>query len=198
MSPRVDINEENLASLGAFLGVEMSVSPRVSVEEHFQRRSERSDSGWPLRNWSMASKEIPQIIPQDEPPSYDEFLSSSLRRKFNVQPREDEGQETLPPYSCALSLENVFLRKTELHGAIHRAQDRNWYREVVTLQGTALTFHKFKGANLFMDGKSDIAVGNKRGSLLRSYNLQHAEVGVAADYLKYVYMLLLLTLANRY
>jgi hypothetical protein len=199
MSPRADINDENLARLGAFLGVEMSASPRLSVEEHFQRRSERSDSGWPLRNWSIASsKAIPQIVPQDEPPSYDEFLSTSLRRKFNIQPREDEGQETLPPYSCALSLENVFMRKTELHGAIHRSQDRNWYREVVTLQGTALTLHKFKGANLFKDGKSDAPVGNKRGSLLRSYNLQHAEVGVAADYLKYVYMFLIVPITNRH
>ncbi|EHK96279.1 hypothetical protein M7I_8037 [Glarea lozoyensis 74030] len=132
----------------------------------------------------MASKELPQIPPQDEPPSYDEFLSTSLRRKFNIQPREDEGQEILPPYSCALCLENVFLRKTELHGAIHRAHDRNWYREVVSLQGTALTFSKYKGGNVFKDGKNDIPVGNKKGGLLRSYNLQHAEVGVAADYLK--------------
>jgi len=184
MSPRAEINNENLASLGVFLGVEITVSPRLSVEEHFQRRSERSDPGWPLGNWSMASKDIPQIVPPDEPPSYDEFLSTSLRRKFNIQPREDEGQEALPPYSCAICLENVFLRKTELQGAIHRAQDRNWYREVVTLQGTALTFHKYKGGNVFKDTKSDIPVGNKRGSLLRSYNLQHAEVGVAADYLK--------------
>lgn len=28
--------------------------------------------------------------------------------------------------------------------------------------------------------------GAKRGRLLKSYNLQHAEVGVVADYLKYV------------
>lgn len=150
------------------------------MEEYVQRRREQHNPGWPLQNCLQ-----PRRNPQEEPPSYEEFLSSSLRRKFNIQPREDEGQEVLPPYSCAISLENVFLRKTELEGAVHRAHDRNWYREVVTLQGTALSFHKFKGGNVFgKEGKNDIAAGAKRGPLLRSYNLQHAEVGVAADYLK--------------
>ncbi|KAG9233597.1 hypothetical protein BJ875DRAFT_505277 [Amylocarpus encephaloides] len=162
----------------------MNVSPRVSVEEHFQRRSERSDPGWPLPSCDGPSESQMQRQGQDTPPSYEEFVSSSLRRKFNIQPREDEGQELLPSYSCALSLENVFLRKNELQGAVHRAHDRNWYREVALLQGTALSFHKFKGGNVFKDGKSDSVGPSKRGILLRSYNLQHAEVGVAADYVK--------------
>ena len=193
MIPQAEINDENLASLGAFLGVDMDMSfaPRVSVEEHFQRRGEISDPGWPLRSCSLASSTAPRTQPHDEPPSYDEALSSTSRRKFNIQPREDEGQEVLPQYSCAINLENVFMRKTELHGAVHRTQDRNWYREVVTLQGTALTFHKFKGGNVFTDGKSDGAVG-KRGGFLRTYNLQHAEAGVAIDYLKYVHLRTLL------
>lgn len=177
-----DINHENLASLGDFLGVEMSTTaPRISMEEYVLRHRERHDPGWPLQNCPHA-----QQRPREDPPSYEEISSSSIRRKFNIQPREDEGQEVLPAYSCAISLENVFLRKTELEGAVHRAHDRNWYREVVTLQGTALSFHKFKGgSNVFgKEGKNDIAAGAKRGPLLRTYNLQHAEVGVAADYLK--------------
>jgi hypothetical protein len=127
----------------------------------------------------------------ESPPAYDQFLHSpALRRRFNIQPREDEGRETLPPYSSAISLENVFMRKMELEGAVHKAQDRNWYRVMVTLQGTALTFHKCKTPGFFgvgMGGSKhspDFPAGTTKGSFLRSYNLQHADVGIAADYLK--------------
>ena len=132
--------------------------------------------------------------PPEAPPSYEEFLDSPyLRRRFgSIQPREDEGREALPPYSSAISLENVFMRKMELEGAVHQAHDRNWYKVMVTLQGTALTFHRCKSGGLFggvLDGKKhspDFPSGVTRGAFLRSYNLQHADVGIAADYVKYV------------
>jgi hypothetical protein len=129
----------------------------------------------------------------DSPPSYDAFLLQPTNsRKYNIQPREDEGKEILPPYSCAISLESVFMRKLELEGAVHRAQDRNWYKVFATLQGTALSFHKYKGSGPFAlprDGNSspDMPAGAKRGCLMKSYNLQHADVGIAADYYKYVF-----------
>ena len=129
----------------------------------------------------------------DSPPSYDVdalVRSPQLRRKFNIQPREDEGREILPPYSSEISLENVFSRKMELEGAIHRATDRNWYRVSVMLQGTALTLYKYKSSGYFSTwssdgGKADLVVPGKKGELLKSYNLQHADVGIAADYYKY-------------
>jgi hypothetical protein len=120
----------------------------------------------------------------DAPPEYGTLVSTphSLRR-FNIQPREDEGQEKLPPYSCALSLENVFMRKAELEGAVYRAHDRNWYRVYATLQGTALTFHKHKGKGVFVKSNArkyeedpDLPTGSRRGTFLKSYNLTHAEV----------------------
>ena len=129
----------------------------------------------------------------DPPPSYDAdaiLQSPYSRRKFNIQPREDEGRETLPPYSSEISLENVFERKVELEGAIHRASDRNWYRVYATLQGTALTFHKSKSGYFSAwssdSGRSDEVAEGKKGPFLKSYNLQHADVGIAADYFKYV------------
>lgn len=131
----------------------------------------------------------------DSPPSYDTdalLQAPHLKRKFNIQPREDEGRETLPPYSSEISLENVFLKKMELEGAVHRAHDRNWYRVYVALQGTALTFHKHKSHGYFSGtwssegAKADLAVPEKKGHFMRSYNLQHADVGIAADYYKYV------------
>jgi hypothetical protein len=145
-------------------------SYRHSMDEYYEREATGSS-----------------IIPSDAPPDYDAFLESpSLRRRFNIQPREDEGREVLPPYSSAISLQAVFLKKMELEGAVHRAQNRNWYRVFVTLQGTALTFHKCKLPGVF--GKSrtspDFPTGTTKGQFLQSYNLQHADVGIAADYLK--------------
>jgi len=132
--------------------------------------------------------------PQGPPPCYEPIIQIPVqRRKYNIQPREDEGREVLPEYSCAISLEGVFAKKMELEGAIHRANDRNWYKVFVTLQGTALTVHKYKNSGFFSKTEGgrkptvDFPAGAKRGALLKSYNLQHAEVGVAADYPKYVH-----------
>jgi hypothetical protein len=130
-----------------------------------------------------------QSYPSDAPPDYDALLDSpSLRRRFNIQPREDEGREVLPPYSSAISLRAVFQRKMELEGAVHKAQNRNWTRVYVELQGTALTFHKCKIPGILgSKGRTtpDFPAGTTKGELLQSYNLQHADVGIAADYVKY-------------
>jgi len=129
--------------------------------------------------------------PIESPPPYDALLDNpSFRQRFNIQPREDEGREILPPYSTAISLQGVFLQKMELEGVVHRAQDRNWYRVLVTLQGTALSFYKCKIPGVFASRKSspDFPAGTTKGAFLRSYNLQHADVGVAADYVKYVFI----------
>ncbi|TAQ84890.1 hypothetical protein B7494_g6778 [Chlorociboria aeruginascens] len=132
----------------------------------------------------------------DLPPSYDALAHPAhLRRRFTIQPREDEGRESLPPYSSSISLESVFSRKMELEGAVYRSHDRNWYRVFVTLQGTALTFHKCKGQGVFAKAEAgrksslDFPAGTKKGQFLRSYNLQHADVGVAADYMKKKYVI---------
>lgn len=127
------------------------------------------------------------------PPQYESEAPPqcpALRRKFSIEPREDEGREELPLYSCAISLENVFRRKLELEGAVHRAHDRNWYQVYATLQGTALAFHKYKRRGVFEKlgsakrQSADFPAGAKKGHFLKSYNLQHAEVGIAADYRK--------------
>ena len=63
---------------------------------------------------------------------------------------------------------------------------------VVSLQGTALNFYKVRGGGLFGrkgkrdDGEMEKERGGGKGGLIRSYNLQFAEVGIAADYTKYV------------
>jgi hypothetical protein len=162
------------------LSINIPSSYRVSMEEFYGQSS------------SPGTAVVCAVQPiVGSPPSYDAdaLLQTPPRRKFNIQPREDEGREKLPPYSSQISLENVFSRKMELEDAVHRAHDRNWYRVYVTLQGTALMFHKYKTSGYFPgwtseSGRQDVAVPEKKGQFLRSYNLQHADVGIAADYYK--------------
>ncbi|KAM0136693.1 hypothetical protein ACHAP3_004441 [Botrytis cinerea] len=192
---------------------QISSSRRVSMEEYYKQNNESSDQiqepeveeepeeesehepEMEMEDKSTNSLSMADPL-LDSPPSYDASVrSQNMRNRLNIQPREDEGREILPGYSAGISLENVFMRKMEMQGAIHRASDRNWYRVYATLQGTLLTFHKAKGSGVFGlelgDRKStpDLPAGTKRGNLLGSYNLQHAEVGIAADYVKKHYVI---------
>jgi len=164
------------------LSIDIPSSNPVSMQDHH----EATDPESPV---------CPIDGQDDSPPSYDAdaiLQSPQSRQKFNVQPREDEGRETLPPYSSAISLENVFCRKVELEGVIRRAADRNWYRVCVALQGTALTFHKYRSYTLSWStdaARSDVLAPGKKGQFIRSYNLQYADVGIAADYYKKRYVI---------
>lgn len=146
-----------------------AINVRVSMEDYYETRRESVDF--------------------DQPPSYDAFLLPDAvleRRKYNIQPRPDEGREQLPAYSCTINLEAVFQKKNELEGAIHRAVDRNWNKVYVTLQGTLLSFYRCKGGSPFNlpSASPDMPAGVKKGMLIKSYNLQHGDVGVASDYHK--------------
>lgn len=102
-------------------------------------------------------------------------------QSIRVQPREDEGRETLPAYSTMISLNTILKRKMEFHNAIQRASNRKWHRVMVSLQGTALKLYKPSKGKFGMRyaGQNSIPP-----LLLRSYNLHYAQVGVATDYAK--------------
>lgn len=109
----------------------------------------------------------------------------------------DEGvlldKESLPDYYCDVHMENVFQLKMEIEEAVKRAEYRNWRSVFVVLHGTAL--HIYSAKKEFGWGRSrttgpDVQPDNpswlKKGRLERTYSLQHADVGIAADYHKYV------------
>lgn len=118
-------------------------------------------------------------------------------------------QELLPAYSCDVHMETVFQMKMEIEDAVKRAEYRNWRPVVVELHGTALHIYSAKKKD-FGWGKSrmhgpDVRPDNpswlRKGSLERSYSLQHADVGIAADYQKYVASiryLALISIASRF
>ena len=54
----------------------------------------------------------------------------------------------------------------------------------VVLQGTALHLHEVKRPIHFNTGLRQRSSPPRAGTLIRSYTLQHAEVGIAGDYIK--------------
>lgn len=99
----------------------------------------------------------------DEPPSY-----SIATKQRPVQRRHlDGGREVLPAYTCTVAAEAKVLLNIESISPLHSAAPSEWKETYMVLRGTLLSFHKVK------DGGA--------GKLLRSYTLQHAEVGGAPD-----------------
>ncbi|KAL0930887.1 ph domain-containing protein [Colletotrichum truncatum] len=137
---------------------------------------------------------------------YQEVMTSPFRRPSQPPPYEreprprrplagsaiakDGAEEKLPEYSCDIELEGVWMKKMEIENTTKRAEDRNWHTTFVQLRGTALNFYNVKkdwGWGRTRDGPT-ISPDNppwvKRASLDKAYSLQHADVGIAADYKK--------------
>ncbi|KAI9771897.1 MAG: hypothetical protein M1840_001667 [Geoglossum simile] len=133
------------------------------------------------------------------PPPYDE--SSHRGRflppiRFNVITREEEGRECLPAYSCSIRREAVFARKMEFRSPFERACDRAWFKVFVILDGTMLKVCKVR--NMALVGRTsthdtaanpDSPITAIAGTVMRTYTLQHAEVGNAVDYNKRNYVI---------
>ncbi|RFU30852.1 hypothetical protein B7463_g5469, partial [Scytalidium lignicola] len=164
-----------------------SQSRRASMDEYYTSLFSSRISTAP------ATLTVSPIDDFESPPSYvAPFMRP--RHRLQVLPREDEGREILPLYSASISLDSVLLKKMELVGCVRRAQDREWSREYVSLQGTALIFYKCKssvvgGVFAKLEKNPDMPTGVKKGTLIKTYNLQHAEAGIAADYTKRRYVI---------
>ena len=110
--------------------------------------------------------------------------------RFRVTPREEEGREELPAYSCSLHYEGVFERKMELKTPFERANSRVWRKFYFVLRGTKLDVHRARSTPWFQKGSLKLCseVGYIPGKLVETYTLQLAEVGTAADYKKYPFI----------
>ncbi|KAK4574414.1 hypothetical protein LTR86_002176 [Recurvomyces mirabilis] len=99
---------------------------------------------------------------QDSPPSY----AVASRQKL-VSRRPQEGKEILPKYTSTVNYEAKMLLMLESMNPLHGVSESDWREVYVVLRGTLFSVHRVK------DGGP--------GKLLRSYTLQHAEVGLASD-----------------
>ncbi|KAH9829611.1 hypothetical protein Tdes44962_MAKER09099, partial [Teratosphaeria destructans] len=97
----------------------------------------------------------------EPPPSY----ARAIRQM--PPPRRSPSAEVLPTYSCSVDAEAKVLMKVESEDPLHGRCDGEWQESCVVVRGTLLNFHKVKESG--------------PGKLVRSYTLQHAEVGLASD-----------------
>ena len=175
------------------LSITVSNPKRMSMDQYYISQQPHLPGYSALSQLQELYQPRPELSIRQQPqPQLQPESSVQQRPKLSIQPREDEGQEILPSYSSDISLQNVFMMKMELEGAVKRADDRNWNRVFVTLQGTALSFHKYKNSGVFgtrpefLDDFPDQPVEGKKGEFVRSYNLHLADAGIAADYTKCV------------
>lgn len=131
------------------------------------------------------------VVPDGLPPAYDELSDSpSLSSPPPLPPPSQ-----LPRYSCDIVLNGVFRMKMEIEDTVKRAEDRHWRSVFVHLGGTALHIYRVKrdwgwGLGGGGSGGPGVSPDNppwlRRAGLVKTYTLLHADVGIAADYPKYV------------
>lgn len=100
----------------------------------------------------------------DSPPSY----ASAAQRKPVSRRGNDGGREALPEYTCTVSAGVRMLVNMESVSPLHGVAQSEWRDIFVEVRGTLLNFYR-----VTKDGKPH--------RLLRSYTLQHAEIGLAPD-----------------
>lgn len=122
-------------------------------------------------------------LPQGPPPSYARAMDPKTVKYLEEKARTEKdlaSTTALPPaYTCTVQLSGALGMKQELSSPFSVAGNRDWYEAFVVLQGTQLHIHRAKNPGLLSKNRAPTA-----GKLLRSYTLQHAEVGIALDFKK--------------
>ncbi|KAF3901580.1 hypothetical protein ABW21_db0203119 [Orbilia brochopaga] len=130
---------------------------------------------------SFPNSSLSQLDDSLPPPSYIELNDSRFPSRVKVTPRPEEGRESLPGYKCSLRKEALFDRKIEMESPFERS-------------GDILAVHKIKKHPTIsrpdpLEEDPDDATGFMPGQLIKSFTLQHAEVGAASDYKKRSYVI---------
>ncbi|KAF3911718.1 hypothetical protein AA313_de0204678 [Arthrobotrys entomopaga] len=144
---------------------------------------------------SFPNASLSQLDTTLPPPSYADLDEVQLPiPRFKIAPRPEEGRETLPSYKCSLKKEAIFDRKIEMDSPFEKSGDRKWSRVFCVLNNTALNIHKVKRTAMIaradpLEEDPDDPTGYAPGPLIKTFTLQHAEVGAASDYKKRSYVI---------
>lgn len=122
-------------------------------------------------------------LPIGSPPSYARATDPQTRRVLDERTRREKEAvrsiQSPPPYTCTVEIEGVVGIKQELSSPFQVSGHREWHDVYAILRGTQLSIHRIKYPGLLSKNKEPCP-----GRLLRTYSLQHAEVGVASDFKK--------------
>jgi hypothetical protein len=122
-------------------------------------------------------------LPIGAPPSYACAIEPKTRRLLDERARTEKEvarKTTLPPpYTCTVEIEGIVGIKQELSSPFQVSGHREWNDVYAILRGTQLSLYRIKHPGLLSKKQQP-----KAGRLIRTYSLQHAEVGIASDFKK--------------
>ncbi|KAL6705872.1 hypothetical protein ACN47E_006332 [Coniothyrium glycines] len=122
-------------------------------------------------------------LPLGPPPSYARANDPSVLVRLHDRSCNEAHlvhSTPLPPaYDCSIEIDGFVGIKQELSSPFLVAGHREWGDAYVLLRGTQLSIHRPKLPNIFSKHQQPTP-----GKLLRTYSLQHAEVGIASDFKK--------------
>ncbi|KAF2461272.1 hypothetical protein BDY21DRAFT_278823, partial [Lineolata rhizophorae] len=102
-----------------------------------------------------------------------------------LQQTSSPAADVLPRYTCSIRHEGAVSVRQEFTTPFDRAKDSTRWRDYhAVLQGTKLSLHRLQSSSHLLSPKLRRQRANTPGKLVREYSLQHAEVGVAADFAK--------------
>ncbi|CAI6337047.1 unnamed protein product [Periconia digitata] len=117
------------------------------------------------------------------PPSYAQATSPAtlawLNAKASAEATHVRRVQAPPPYTCTVELQGVMGMRMELSNIFEIARGREWTDVYVVLRGTQLSIHRIKTPGILSKSRVPTA-----GRLLKTFTLQHAEIGVASDFRK--------------
>jgi len=142
------------------------------------RSSDRSNATYGYHNTFHTHAQLPIA---SDPPSYECANSDKTLDRLNAQARTEAAARSapLPSYSCSVHMEGILGLKQELVSPFQIAANREWGDVYAILQGTQFSIYRVKTPHLFSKSRS-----SGPGRLLKSFTLQHAEVGIALDFKK--------------
>ncbi|KAL6163007.1 hypothetical protein ACJQWK_10604 [Exserohilum turcicum] len=122
-------------------------------------------------------------LPLGEPPSYARAMDPQTQRMLDDRARAERDAtrkaQHPPPYTCTVEMAGILGHKQELSSPFQVAGHREWHDVYAQLRGTQLCLYRLKNPNLLSKNKKA-----SPGRLLKTYSLQHAEVGIASDFKK--------------
>ncbi|KAH9866400.1 hypothetical protein IAQ61_008405 [Plenodomus lingam] len=119
-------------------------------------------------------------LPIGSPPPYAHAIDPKVLQHLDRRTQDEvvtaHTTPLPPPYSCSVEMEGIVGIKQELVSPFQVSAHREWCDAYAVLRGTQLSIYRLKNPTLFSRNQNPT-----KGKLLRTYSLQHSEVGVAAD-----------------
>ncbi|KAF2271147.1 hypothetical protein CC78DRAFT_12881 [Lojkania enalia] len=160
-----------------------SATSRTTTRSNNGSNSQSSDRSAPTYGYHNTFHTHTTPALEDHPPSYAVAINKKTLSRLEAQAQAEQAalRDALPEYSCSVEIGGVLGLKQELASPFQVAGHREWSDAYVLLRGTQLSIYRLKSPHLLSKKRTP-----GPGRLVKTYSLQHAEVGVAGDFKKSV------------